>query len=195
VPWITTVVAYDAVLAKVERLDLGGVLDEVGQILTGFDLRVREERDANGGAAVRRMLDARFGDADWLCEERGRGDIDWIKRVRINGVAIAVGVELQVSGRGGGSHLTDIIHLRAGLAEPDDGRIDIGILVVPSDRLATFLTDRVEGIAQVRKYLRAMGAEDLPILVIAIEHDEQGLALMKQPKSPTGMAKRQRRRP
>jgi Trk K+ transport system NAD-binding subunit len=66
---------------------------------------------------------------------------------------------------------------------------------VPSDRLATFLTDRVEGIAQVRKYLRAMGAEDLPILVIAIEHDEQGLALMKQPKSPTGMAKRQRRRP
>jgi hypothetical protein len=42
VPWITTVVAYNAVLAKVERLDLGGVLDEVGQILTGFDLMTEE---------------------------------------------------------------------------------------------------------------------------------------------------------
>ena len=72
-PWITTVVAYDAVLAKVDRLDLLGVLDEVGRILTEFDLRVHEERDANGGAAVRKMLDARFDNADWLCEERGQG--------------------------------------------------------------------------------------------------------------------------
>ena len=63
---------------------------------------------------------------------------------------------------------------------------------MPSDRLASFLTDRVEGIAQARKYVRAMGAEDLPILVIAIEHDGEGVALLKQPKSPTGMAKRQR---
>ena len=190
-PWIAAVVQHDAVWQKAERLGLVGILDEIGRILTGFELLVLEKRNANGGATLRRMLDERFEQADgWEKEERGTGDIDWIKRIVANSSTIAVGVELQVSGRGGGSHLTDIIHLRAGLAEADDGRIDLAVMVVPTDRLAYFLTDRVEGVSQVRKYLKQMKAdEDLPLLVVAIAHDGPGAALPKQPKSPAGQAK------
>ena len=75
---------------------------------------------SNGGAAVRRLLDARFEAAGWI-------------------------------------------------------------------RLAVFLTDRVEGITQVRRYLTQMRADDLPLLVIAIEHDGPGSALPKQPKKPAGI--------
>ena len=183
-PWIAAIVPHDAVWQKAERLGLGGVFDEIGRILTGFDLPVLEVRNANSGKVVREMIDERFDLAgDWAQEERGQGDIDWIKRLTVNGSTLAVGVELQVSGRGGGSHLTDIIHLRAGLAEAEDGRIDIAVMVVPTDRLAYYLTDRVEGVTQVRKYLKQMKAdEDLPLLVVAIEHDGPGLALPKQRK-------------
>jgi hypothetical protein len=187
VPWITALVPHNAVLEKIERLGLSSVLDEVGRILTGFDLDLLEQRNMNGGAAVRRMLDARFEAGAWIREERGTGDIDWIKRITLNGTTVAVGLELQVSGRGGGSHLSDIVHLRAGLSEAEDGRIDVGILVVPTDRLAVFLTDRVEGITQVRRYLKQMRADDLPLLVVAIEHDGPGAALPKQPKKPAGV--------
>ena len=186
-PWITAVVPYNAVLEKIERLGLFSALDEVGRIVTGFDLEILEQRNMNGGAAVRRMLDARFEAGGWIREERGTGDIDWIKRMTGNGTTVAIGLELQVSGRGGGSHLSDIVHLRAGLSEAKDGRIDVGILVVPTDRLAVFLTDRVEGITQVKRYLTQMRADDLPLLVIAIEHDGPGAALPKQPKRPAGI--------
>ena len=189
-PWITAVVPYNAVLEKVERLALFRILDEVGQILTGFSLTVLEERNKNGGKAVREMLDICFLERGWIPEEEGMGDIDWIKRIAIDGVTIAVGVELQVSGRGGGSHLSDIIHLRAGLTEAGDGRIDIGLLVVPTDRLAVYLTDRVEGITKVKGYLKSMKAEDLPLLVLALEHDGPGPALPKQQKRSGAEPKR-----
>lgn len=185
-PWIAAVVAYNAVIEKIDRLGLWDAIDEVGRILTGFDLRVLEQRNANGGAFVRKVLDGRFRDAGWIGEERGPGDIDWIKRVRAMGSTIAVGLELQVSGRGGGSHLSDIIHLRAGLSEASDGRIDVGMLIVPTDLLAFYLTDRVEGIGQVRKYVRSLNAEDLPLLLVAIEHDGPGPAIPKQRKRSAG---------
>jgi hypothetical protein len=185
-PKITTLVAYNAVQERIDRLGLAPLIEEVKNIVGGFELRVLEQRDANGGREVRKLIDVRFRQAGWLQEERGRGDIDWIKRETVNGTTVAVGVELQVSGRGGGSHLSDISHLRAGLAEAQDGRIDIGILIVPTDRLAVYLTDRVEGLTQVQRYVRQMSAENLPLLLIAIEHDGPGAALPKQPKKAPG---------
>jgi hypothetical protein len=191
VPWIAAIVPHDAAWQRAERLGLVSVFDEIGRILTGFTLLLREKTDANSGAEVRKVLDQRFQNAGgWVKEERRTGDIDWIKRLTVDGVTVAVGVELQVSGRGGGSHLTDIIHLRAGVAEPDDGRIDIAVMVVPTDRLARYLTDRVEGLTQVRKYLKQMKAdEDLPLILVAIDHDGPGPALPKRPKRRTGSPK------
>ena len=59
-------------------------------------------------------------------------------------------------------------------------------MVVPTDLLARYLTDRVEGMSQVKKYLRQMRADDLPLLLLGIEHDGHGTALPKQPKSKAG---------
>jgi hypothetical protein len=184
---IVELACYDAAWQKAERLGLLDVMAEIANIIGGCRLDVFPTRNMNSGKVVREMLDAEFKRAGgWLKEERGGGDIDWIKRIIVNGSTIAVGVELQVSGRGGGSHLTDIIHLRAGLAESEDARIDVAVMVVPTDLLARYLTDRVEGITQVKKYLRQMRADDLPLLVLGIEHDGLGTALPKQPKRRAG---------
>jgi hypothetical protein len=186
VPWIAGIVPYNAVVERIERLGLSAVLNEVGHILTDFNLTVAEQRDTNGGAEVRTRIDARFRAAGWTKEERGTGDIDWIKRVVVDGTTLAVGVEVQVSGRGGGSHLSDLTHLATAITQ--EGRIDVAVMVVPTDRLAVYLTDRVEGISKVQQYVKAIKATDLPILVVAIEHDGPGPALPKQRKRSSGAA-------
>ena len=70
------------------------------------------------------------------------GGIDWIKRLRYNQtLAVKMGVEIQVSARSD-LLIRDIVHLRNSLQQ---GEIDIGVIVVPSDRLQTFLPDRTPG--------------------------------------------------
>ncbi|HYS18813.1 MAG TPA: hypothetical protein VET45_17965 [Candidatus Binatia bacterium] len=78
----------------------------------------------------------------------------------------------------------DLIHLRKAVVE---GKIDVAVLVVPSDKLGVFLTDRGPKMADAKRHVVAARADDLPLLVIALEHDGSGPALAKQ-------AKRQRRR-
>ena len=168
---------YNGALERINRLGLTPLLDELRHIITGFTLRVYEEKDANGGAAVRRMIDARFREAEgW----RGKtsGGIEWRKCLVINGASVCVGVEIQFSAR---SDLVviDIIHLRQALTA---GEIDVGILVLPTNRLSTFLTDRGPSIATAKRHVLAARAEDLPLLLIALEHDEPGPPLAKQGK-------------
>ena len=171
---------YNGTLERINRLGLTPLLDELRHLLTGFTLRVYEGKDANGGAAVRRMIDARFREAEgW----RGKtsGGIDWRKCLVINGASVCVGVEIQFSAR---SDLVviDIIHLRQALTA---GEIDIGILVLPTDRLSVFLTDRGPSIATAKRHVLAAHAEDLPLLLIALEHDGPGPPLAKQRKRST----------
>jgi hypothetical protein len=180
VPHIHEEQPYNGALERINRLGLSPLLDELRHILTGFILRVSEEKDANGGAAVRRMIDARFREAEgW----RGKtsGGIDWRKCLVINGASVCVGVEIQFSAR---SDLVviDIIHLRQALTA---GEIDVGILVLPSNRLSTFLTDRGPSIATAKRHVLAARAEDLPLLLIALEHDGPGPPLAKQGKRST----------
>jgi len=42
------------------------------------------------------------------------------------------------------------------------GEIDVGVLVVPSDGLGVFLTDRGPRMADAKKHVRAARADDLP---------------------------------
>ena len=51
---------YDGARERLERLGLSSLLEEVRSILRGVPLLVKEERDANGGAAVRQLIDERF---------------------------------------------------------------------------------------------------------------------------------------
>lgn len=189
-PKITDEESYGAATEKIARLGLTPLLAEVKQIIQGFPLRVKEQKDANGGAAVRKLLDAEFEKrraTGWL--KRVTGAVDWTKCLTINGTRVCIGVEVQFSGRSD-LIIVDIIHLRAALTH---GVIDVGILLVPNDRLGPFLTDRGPRIADARRLIREARVEDLPLLLIGIEHDGPGVALAKQPKSPVGQAKSRRK--
>ena len=169
---------YDGVLERMDRLGLGSLLDELRAILQGFTLRLREERDANGGAAVRKLIDAQFEHAEgWT--KKHTADVDWTKCLTVNGTRVCLGVEIQFSAR---SDLVviDLIHLRKALT---DGKIDAAVLVVPSDRLGVFLTDRGPRIADAKRHVREARVDDLPLLAMGLEHDGPGPALAKQVKA------------
>ena len=166
---------YNGVSAKIDRLGLAPLLDEIRSALTSFDLRVREQKNANGAATVRRMIDAALKDVgDWTNTKAG--DVDWIKCRVINGSRVCVGVEVQISAR---SDLItrDIVHFQKQMRE---GQIDVGILILPTDRLSRFLPDRTPSMSDGKRIIDEMRADDLPLLLIGIEHDGPGTALEKQ---------------
>jgi len=136
---------------------------------------VKEEVDANGGAAVRKLLDGRFAAAGGWAKKTA-GDIDWIKCHHVNGTSVCVGVEVQVSARSD-LLVMDMIHLTAAFR---DGRLDIGVVIVPSDRLSRFLTDRGPCISDAKRHAKAARLEDSPLILLAMEHDGPGESLAKQ---------------
>jgi len=178
-PFIAETAEYDGVVARIDRLGLSALIDEVKDILTGFSLLVEERKDANGGKAVRQMLDDRFKERSGWAKKQS-GDIDWEKCHTINGTRLCVGVEIQVSGRSDSGLFADLAHLRRAFSI---GRIDVGIIVVPSDRLGNFLTDRAPKMSDAKRHVEEARAHDLPILLLAIEHDGPGPPLAKQFKS------------
>jgi hypothetical protein len=178
VPKIVEEVHYNGAEARVQRLGLMALLNELRGILTGFVLEIEERRDANGGAAVRHLIDARFP-SSW--KKVQTGDVDWTKCYKVNGVKVCLGVEIQMSARSD-LLVMDVVHLRRAI---EGGMIDVGVLVVPSDRLGVFLTDRGPRMSDARRHVKEARADDLPIVVIALEHDGPGQALAKQAKRST----------
>lgn len=90
---------------------------------------------------------------------------------------MCIGVEVQVSAR---SDLVviDILHLRNAI---ENGSIDVGVIIVPSDTMAYYLTDRCPSLRETVNALEhSMRGQNLPIVVIAIEHDGPGAALPKR---------------
>jgi hypothetical protein len=169
--------AFDGAEALIQRLGLDELLNEVRTLITGFELLVKEERDSNGSGKLRAMLGARFKAADgWV--QRRTGGVDWIKRQAINSRPryISIGVELQVSGRSDMISV-DLIHLRTQLLQ---GEIDLAVLVVPSDTLGKYLTDRVARLSEAQRHIDMARAQDMPFVLIAIEHDGPGPALKKE---------------
>lgn len=176
-PRITERKFFDGTDEKLDRLGLRPIWGELERILTGFDLKVLEEKDTNGGAAVREMLDVRFrNDSVWA--NRPTGGIDWTKCHVTNGTTVCLGVEIQFSARSD-LLIVDVNHLRD---EITAGKIDVGVVVVPSDPLAYFLTDRVARYSDAIIAVERARATDLPLAVIALEHDGAGPALKKRSK-------------
>jgi hypothetical protein len=169
---------YDGAESRIKRLGLQPLLGEVRAIATDFSLLVKEEKDANGGAAVRELIDARFiKAAGWTKTQSG--GVDWIKCQVVNGTSVCLGVEVQFSARSD-LLVMDVIHLRKAIS---DGRIDVGVLMVPSDRLGRFLTDRGPKFSDATRHVHESRSEDLPIIVMAVEHDGPGEALAKRAKT------------
>jgi hypothetical protein len=96
---------------------------------------------------------------------------------------VCVGVEIQFSARSD-LIVIDIIHLRKALV---GGLIDVGVLVVPSDKLAVFMTDRGPKMADAKRHVIEANAEALPLILIAVEHDGPGPPLAKQFKRTSAL--------
>ena len=175
---ITKIKFYNGSKDKVCRLCLSALFLELQQIILETDIRLFEEKDANGAAVVRKALDDGFEVAgEW--KKQTTGGIDWIKRIRYNNSIISrIGVEIQVSARSD-LLIRDVVHLRNSLQA---GEIDVGIIVVPDDRLQVFLPDRTPSFKDAVRYIEEEFKEAMtfPIIVIAIEHDGPGEALGKQ---------------
>lgn len=166
---------FDGAMERVDRLGLRPMWAELGEILSGFELLVEERRDANGAAEVRSIIDERFRKAKgWTTKTSG--GVDWTKCEAINGASVCLGVEVQFSGRSD-LLIVDVVHLRDELIA---GKIDIGVIVVPSDVLAVFLTDRVARFTDAVKAIERARAQDLPLAVLSLEHDGPGPALKKR---------------
>jgi hypothetical protein len=182
VPRITDEVPFGGALERITRLGLTPLYDEVKSIIESFPLLVKESKNANGGKAVRVMLDAQFAAREatgW--SKRQTGAVDWTKCRAIDGARVCLGVEVQMSARSD-LIIIDLIHLRLALTS---GGIDVGILVVPNDKLGPFLTDRGPKLADAKRMIREARVEDLPIVLIGLEHDGAGPPLPKQAKRPT----------
>lgn len=169
---------YGGVQARIDRLGLAPLVAEIEEIITAFELRVKEAVDANGAAAVRKLIDQRFHDAGgW--KKTQTGGVDWIKCKVVNGTQVCVGVEVQLSARSD-LLVMDICHLRDAISV--DAKIDIGVIVVADDTLADFLTDRIPRFTDAIRHVRAARAEDFPLLILGIRHDGPGEPLAKQKK-------------
>src|SRR5438477_21248 len=166
-PKITERAEYGGVAARIDRLGLAPLISEIEQIITGFELRVKEAVDANGAAAVRKMIDERFATAGgWKMTKSG--GVDWTKCKIVNGTQVCVGVEVQFSARSD-LLVMDICHLRDAISI--DALIDVGIIVVPDDTLADFLTDRIPRFSDAVRHVRAARAEDFPLLLLGLRHN------------------------
>jgi len=176
-PIITAEVDFNGVAAKISRLGLQPLVDEAVSALGHFKMLVREERHANGTRGLRQSIDQGFDSAGgW--SKLTVGGIDWKKT---NSLGASIGVEVQVSGRSD-MLAVDIMHLREDIT---NGTIDVGIIIVPDDRLSKFLTDRTPNLATALKHVENR-ARELPIKVIAFAADGVGDPL---PKMRTNLGK------
>jgi hypothetical protein len=91
--------------------------------------------------------------------------------------------------------IRDVVHLRNSLQQAE---IDVGVIVVPDDRMQKFLTDRTPSFSDAIRYIEVefKEATTFPIVVIAIEHDGVGPALPKKTTNlGTGKVRPTKRKP
>ena len=134
VPTISRREDYNGFVTKAARLNLGPLVAEAESTLDSFQLSILEEKYVNGTKGLRQWIDAAFDRlGGW--KKLTSGGIDWTKQ---GTGGSTIGVEVQVSGRSD-MLAVDIMHLKEKMLA---GEIDIGLIIVPDDRLSKFLTDR-----------------------------------------------------
>lgn len=148
---IANLTFYDGAKAKISRLGIAPLFLELLEILTQTSLRVEEKRDANGGKPVRQLIDASFEKSGgW--QKTQVGGVDWIKTNILSDVyATTLGVEVQVSARSD-LLVRDVVHLRRSI---ENGDVDVGVIVVPSDLLQIYLPDRTPCYKDVTRYIES----------------------------------------
>ena len=163
---------------KIDRLGLKGIWNELETVLTGFEFCINNDDKSDTGMVLRKLLDNRFRSRSEWTEKEGEG-IDWTRCHKVNGTRVCLGVEIQLSV----SAQSDLIlvDLQYLYDEIVSGRIDVGVMVVPSTKLASFLTDDVATYREAVRGIQRAGASHYPVAVLALEHDGPGPALAKRP--------------
>jgi hypothetical protein len=175
---ISDIKYYDGARDKICRLGLTESFLEIEEALLETNISLEETRKANDSGVVRGALDAALGKNEGWTQIKA-GGIDWCKHRRYNVNFISkVGVEIQVSARSD-LLIRDVVHLRNSL---QNAEIDVGVIVVPSNRMQKFLPDRTPSFRDAVRYIEQefKEATTFPIVVIAVEHDAAGVALVKR---------------
>src|SRR2546427_9153536 len=157
---------FDGAKEKIERLGLWPLIDEIKSAVSSFRLELKKEIHGNGSTVLRELIDGALRDVgDWT--NTASGDVDWIKCRIIDGIRVCIGVEVQMSAR---SDLIfrDIVHFQKQMRE---GQIDVCVEILPSDVLSPYLTDRTPKFSDGVRVIKEMRAADVPVVLIAIEHD------------------------
>ena len=160
---------------RIARLGLQPLWEELEEALAGFELRVEERRDSNSAGEVRALFDKGFQNLQGWSKKQ-TGGVDWTKCHSVNGTTVCLGVEIQISARSD-MLIVDVVHLRD---EITAGNIDVGVIVVPSDELAVYLTDRVARFTDAKKAVERARAQDLTLAILSIRHDGVGPAIPKR---------------
>ena len=176
-PKITEELPYDGFTQRVQRHELGKIIQEIRDTIESFTLEISETKHANGTKWIREQIDLGFESlGGW--QKIIVGGVDWTKSSERGAV---VGVEVQVSGR---SDLlaVDVLHLQN---ELNAGNLDVGIIVVPDDILSRYLTDRTPNLRTAKKHTEPH-AHNMPVCLISFRHDEVGPPI---PKTRTNLGR------
>lgn len=162
---------------KIDRLGLKGIWTELETVLTGFEFCLNNDDKSDAGIVLRKLLDDRFRSLSSWNKKKGEG-IDWAGCHRANGTRVCLGVEIQFSV----SAKSDLIFvdLQYLYDEIDSGRIDVGVMVVPSTKLGYFLREGAATYKDAVRGIQRANASHYPVAVLALEHDGPGLALTKR---------------
>jgi hypothetical protein len=177
---INSVLPYGGAEGKIERLGLQPLVDEVERLVTSCRVLVSEKkglggRSLNGAAAIRELIDGAFRRTNTWDRQRSPG-IDWVKCKVLEDTCVCTGVKIHISAWCE-SLYKDVLNLSNRI---NGGDIDLGIIIVPSNRLHSFLPDRTPSKSYAEKVIKEQDADRLPILLIEMEHDGPGPALPKK---------------
>ena len=169
---------YDGACEKIVRLGMSDMLVELLQALMGTRVLLKEEKDANSGKVVRESIDGMLEQGSgWT--KTVTGDLDWVKTKRTPpDMEIRLGVEIQMSARSD-LVIRDLLHVRENIKR---GKIEVVVLVVPSDKMSAFLPDRAPSLSETVRYTEKEFDEiqQFPLVLISVEHDGPGEPLPKQ---------------
>ena len=169
---------YDGSCEKISRLGMSDMLFELLNMLMDTKIFLEEKKDANSGMVIRRKIDGMLeGAEDWV--KMATGDLDWVKSKKTTlTTTIKMGVEIQISARSD-LVIRDLVHMRENMKL---GRVEVVVLVVPSDRMSKFLPDRSPSLSGTLRYIEKEFDEiqQFPLVLISVEHDGVGKPLPKQ---------------
>lgn len=145
-------VYYGGARERVERLGLAPLLSEIVAVIESIPIFVPDKNNGTDRSTIRELIDAEFVAAGgW--SKRGCAGLGWTKSKVVNATRLCIGAEVQFAPRND-LILVEMIRLNKAFIE---GRIDVGVLLLPSSRLGP-----------AGRHVDAARLQDSPLIVMAI---------------------------